>query len=212
MMNRKYSYNIPADMAWDKMKKWVDRNACVIDTETTGLGHDAKIVDLAIADMQGNKLFESLINPGEHIPEGATQVHGITDDMVKDAPAFEDVAMKIMEILYEHQPVLAYNAAYDMPIMDEHFRKAGPVLESLADGIETDCAMKTYASFRMRKPMKLSICAEECGISSAGAHRAMADVLMTVKLINKAVEEPKPELYKKPKKFEDVFPSLSKNG
>ena len=63
------------------------------DTETTGVStQNDLIVEIAAFDPEKNLTFEKLINPGSPIPPGATAIHKITDDMVKDKPIFKDIA------------------------------------------------------------------------------------------------------------------------
>jgi len=59
-----------------------------LDTETTGLwrGDGAELVEVALMDETGKVWVDTLVKPEKPIPSGATAVHGITDDMVKDAP------------------------------------------------------------------------------------------------------------------------------
>ena len=55
-----------------------------LDTETTGLSvtTGARIVEIAIVDLHGEPLLNTLVNPEEPIPSAAQQVHGISDEMV----------------------------------------------------------------------------------------------------------------------------------
>lgn len=87
----------------------------VLDTETTGLEDDARIVDLAVYGLGGQVLLDTLVNPGVPIPQDATGIHGITDEMVTDpaVPAFADVLPRLTEVL-EGRRCLIYNKAYDV--------------------------------------------------------------------------------------------------
>jgi len=74
-----------------------------IDLETTGvnLGTD-RIVEIAIVKVlaDGTKITKrKLINPGIPIPKASSDVHGITDPMVKDAPSFAQVAQELKQML-----------------------------------------------------------------------------------------------------------------
>ena len=74
-----------------------------IDLETTGinLGTD-RIVEIAIVKIltDGTRSIKrKLINPEMPIPKASSDVHGITDDMVKDAPAFKQVAHELKQML-----------------------------------------------------------------------------------------------------------------
>ena len=68
----------------------------LLDIETTGGAHlHDRITEVALIKIEGGEIstvWESLINPGIPIPRQITGLTGITDEMVKDAPAFEDIA------------------------------------------------------------------------------------------------------------------------
>ncbi|MEG4830898.1 3'-5' exonuclease [Microcoleus sp. F8-D3] len=74
-------------------KDWV-----ILDTETTGL-YDAEIVEIAIIDRLGEMLLDTLIKPTISIPAEAAYLHGITDEIVADAPSFPEVYPRIVEVL-----------------------------------------------------------------------------------------------------------------
>jgi hypothetical protein len=72
-----------------------DLRAFVFDTETTGLGDGAAIVELSACVIEGGAVtarFSTLLNPGAPIPPEVAAIHGITDEMVWKAPTFGDVA------------------------------------------------------------------------------------------------------------------------
>ena len=88
----------------------------VIDIETTG-GSPAKdkITEIAIYIHDGYEVVEeyaTLINPECYIPPFITQLTGITNDMVKDAPKFYEVARKIIDMT-EGRKFVAHNATFD---------------------------------------------------------------------------------------------------
>ena len=68
-----------------------DDEEMILDTETTGLGSDARICQIAAIDLHSNVLIDTLVNPECPIPADATAIHGITDEMVKDAPTLFDL-------------------------------------------------------------------------------------------------------------------------
>jgi len=89
-----------------------DPSCVVLDTETTGLHDSARIVEIAVLSMGGEVVFDSLVNPGGPIPAGATQIHGITDDMVQTAPTFSDLHGRLTEAL-NGRKLIVYNRAFD---------------------------------------------------------------------------------------------------
>lgn len=61
------------------------------DTETTGQDRNAEVCEIAIVDEHENVLFESLVKPSKPIPQAATKIHGITNEMVANAPTFAEI-------------------------------------------------------------------------------------------------------------------------
>ncbi|MGW7283975.1 exonuclease domain-containing protein [Streptomyces sp. NPDC054847] len=90
-----------------------DPNLVVLDTETTGLEDDARIVDIAIVNGAGDVLMDTLVNPGEPIPADATSIHGITDTMTATAPTFSSILDQLTAAL-DGRRCLIYNRPYDV--------------------------------------------------------------------------------------------------
>ena len=100
----------------------------IIDIETTGGRADReKITEIAIILHDGEKIldkWETLINPERAIPYNITQITGITDRMVADAPKFFQVAKKIVEMT-EGAIFVAHNVRFDYGFIREEFRRLG---------------------------------------------------------------------------------------
>jgi DNA polymerase III subunit epsilon len=96
-----------------------------IDLETTGvnLGND-RIVEIAIVKIlpDGTKSVKrKLLNPEMAIPKSSSDIHGITDDMVKDAPTFKQVANELKQVL-DGCDIAGYNSnRFDIPLLMEEF-------------------------------------------------------------------------------------------
>jgi DNA polymerase III subunit epsilon len=101
----------------------------VIDLETTGvnLGSD-RIVEIAIVKIMpdGSKTVKrKLLNPEIPIPASSSAIHGITDEMVKDAPTFKQVANELKQFI-ENCDLAGYNSnRFDIPLLAEEFLRIG---------------------------------------------------------------------------------------
>ena len=99
-----------------------------IDLETTGINLATdRIIEIAIIKVlpDGKRSIKrKLINPRMPIPKQSSDVHGITDEMVKDAPAFKDVAHELKQML-DGCDIAGYNSnRFDIPLLVEEFLRA----------------------------------------------------------------------------------------
>ncbi|MBL8604617.1 MAG: 3'-5' exonuclease [Myxococcales bacterium] len=166
---------------------WRDTPLAVIDTETTGkdAARGDRIVEIAIVHFDRGEVTGRhgwLINPGIPIPAEAAAVHGIKDEDVKDAPRFESLAPKLLELLKGRVPV-AYNAGFDRGFVRAEFRRAGvlatktlaspPALRVPCDWI--DPLLWARALQNTAKGFKLGEVAARAGVELTNAHRATDD-------------------------------------
>ncbi|WP_432040992.1 exonuclease domain-containing protein [Streptomyces chartreusis] len=91
----------------------VDSDVLVLDTETTGLDEDARIVELAVLTSRGEILLDTLLNPGVPVPDDAADIHGITTEALAGAPTFSDVLVRLTGLL-DGKRCLIYNKWYDV--------------------------------------------------------------------------------------------------
>ncbi len=164
-----------------------------LDTETTGLGPDAEIVEIGILDAQGEIMFESLIRPKAKIPKAASKIHGITNEAVSHAPAWPEVHNQVCSIL-KNQNLVIYNAAYDNRLLEQTAGVYGLTLP----GYRFYCAMLGYAQFhgewnksrRNFRWQKLTVAAKQMGVqlpNQGQAHRAIYDCRLTLEVIRAMV-------------------------
>jgi DNA polymerase III epsilon subunit-like protein len=153
-----------------------------LDTETTGFGAGAEIVDIAIVDGAGRVLLDSLVRPVNPIPVESSAVHGIYDHHVVDARSWPDVCAEALALL-AGRPVVVYNAPFDRAMLGHCCGRHGIAWD--AASVRWECAMREYAKYRgVRNPtrggwawQKLEIAAVQIG-SRPGGHRALADALV----------------------------------
>ena len=120
-----------------------DPQVCILDTETTGLGSDAEIIQLAVLAPDGTVVFESLFRPAGPIPPAATNVHGITDAAVAGAPTFAAQHAALCAAL-AGKLIIVWNAEYDSRLLDQTCRRYNLPLPACAGW---DCAMLKQAQY-----------------------------------------------------------------
>lgn len=161
----------------------------VIDVETTGLsaaGGD-RVLEIGIArlDEKGRiePVLDTLINPGR--PVTATHVHGISGDMVEDAPRFRDILPLIDDIL-AGTVISAHNAGFDLGFLREEYRRAGVKLPFIKPACTLILARRYLASLPSKS---LESCRRHLGISDEGAHNALADAMAAAELLRHFIRD-----------------------
>lgn len=94
----------------------------VLDVETTGLDYTKeKIIEFAGVRLENGKIvdsFETLVNPHQKIRKSSMAVHGITDEMLENAPSEEEIFPKIFEFIGDN-PIVAHNAIFDYSFLNK---------------------------------------------------------------------------------------------
>ena len=111
------------------MSLQLKRPLVFIDLETTGMNLSTdRIVEIAIIKVfpDGTKTIkQKLLNPQMPIPKSSSDIHGITDDKVKDAPTFKQVANELKQFI-DDADFSGYNSnRFDIPLLMEEFLRAG---------------------------------------------------------------------------------------
>lgn len=153
----------------------------IIDIETTGLSPSAeRIIEIAIFIHDGEKIiheFTSLINPERRISANITQITGITNQMVSNAPKFWEIAKDIV-ILTEGKSFVAHNATFDFNFIRNEFKSLGYDYKR-----NRLCTVKLSRKILPGlKSYSLGKLCDQLNIKIEGRHRAAGDALATVKL------------------------------
>ena len=170
------------------MKLQLTRPLAFIDLETTGVNISLdRIVEITIVKINPDgtqQVKRKLINPMMPIPKGASDVHGITDDMVKDAPVFKQVANEIKQFI-DHCDIGGYNSnRFDIPMLIEEFLRAG--IDFSTDGRKLVDVQKV---FHMMEQRTLSAAYKfYCQKTLDGAHSAEVDATATWEVLEAQVE------------------------
>jgi len=104
-----------------------------IDLETTGINLATdRVIEIAIVKIFPDKTRQvkhKIINPQIPIPKSASDIHGITDDKVKNAPTFKEVANELKQFI-DNADLSGYNSnRFDIPLLMEEFLRAGISIE-----------------------------------------------------------------------------------
>ncbi|MEG4197327.1 3'-5' exonuclease [Microcoleus sp. Pol12A5] len=150
----------------------------ILDTETTGLD-DAEMVEIAVINPLGEAVLNTFIKPTIPIPVEVTEVHGISDEMVADAPSFLEVYPRIVEVLKDKR-ILIYNAEFDIKILNYCCYLHGLSILNLKQ--RSECLMEWTAQWRgdwsnYYKNYRY--------FPLNGGHRALGDCTAALKLIKK---------------------------
>ncbi|MFY8024231.1 MAG: exonuclease domain-containing protein [Sediminibacterium sp.] len=170
------------------MKLNLTRPIAFIDLETTGVNiSNDRIVEIAIIKIlpDGTKQVKrKLINPLIPIPTGASDVHGITDEMVKDAPSFKQVANEIKQFM-DNCDMGGYNSnRFDVPMLIEEFLRAG--VSFSVDGRKLVDVQKV---FHMMEQRTLGAAYKfYCNKVLDGAHSAEVDATATWEVLEAQIE------------------------
>jgi DNA polymerase III subunit epsilon len=180
---------------------WIEGPLLGFDTETTGVDVDRdRIVTAALVrrDASGTHIRTWLIDPGVEIPAAASAIHGITTAHARahgapPAVALEEIATQVAAAFSDGIPVVAFNACYDLSILDAELtrhglatipdrlgRPAAPVLDPLVLDRHED---------RYRRGKRKLV--DLCGVYEVGTgslHSADVDVVATLDVLARMVE------------------------
>ena len=156
----------------------------VVDIETTGGdGHNHRITEIAIYRTDGVKEIDhytTLVNPGRAIPYFITKLTGITDQMVAPAPAFYEIAEKVVQFT-EGCTFVAHNVNFDYSIVKQEFKRLGYnfLRDRMCTGNLGRRLVKGLSSYSLS-----SLC-RHFQIEIQHRHRAFGDASATMILFNK---------------------------
>jgi DNA polymerase-3 subunit epsilon len=170
------------------MSLLLTRPICFIDLETTGINVSIdRIVEIAIVKigLDGTKQVKRrLVNPEMPIPKASSDVHGITDEMVKDAPSFKAIANEIKQFM-EGADIGGYNSnRFDVPMLNEEFLRAGIQVD-----MESRKLLDVQKVFHMMEQRTLSAAYQfYCHKTLEDAHSAEADATATWEILEAQIE------------------------
>lgn len=156
----------------------------IVDIETTG-GHASAgcITEIAIFVHDGREIieqYETLVNPGRPIPRYIQALTGITDEMVAEAPYFEEVAAKVHELLMGNI-FIAHNVNFDYSFLKHQLDGCGYTLQA-KKLCTVRLSRKVFPGF---PSYSLGNLCRQLGINIQQRHRAAGDALATVQVFER---------------------------
>jgi DNA polymerase-3 subunit epsilon len=159
----------------------------IIDIETTGAVYKyGKITEIAVFIHNGSQITDqmvTLINPEMDIPLPITRLTGITNEMVRKAPRFFEIARELVEIT-TGRIFVAHNVMFDYRFIQEEFKRLG-----------YDFQRKRICTVQLSRKLipgkssySLGNLCREMGITNEDRHRAAGDALATVNLFQQLLE------------------------
>lgn len=158
------------------------------DLETTGVDVvKDRIVEISLVKVSPDGTEEiktRRINPGMPIPEGATAIHGISDEDVKDSPSFKSVAKSLANYI-EGSDLAGYNSnKFDIPMLMEEFLRAGVDI----DLKKRKCVDVQNIFHKMEQRTLSAAYKFYCDEDLSNAHSAEADTLATYEILKRQLE------------------------
>ncbi|CAN5476819.1 DEDD exonuclease domain-containing protein [soil metagenome] len=172
----------------------------VCDVETNGMSYEhSRITEIAFIKIRNGEIaerFSTLINPGQHIPYEITRLTGISNDLVKDKPYFEDIASQLIDFIRCDEEIqgkdlsnivfTGHNVAFDFNFVQSAFRRYDPLFHF---NLKRVCTCKLARRLlRKLKSKSLSSVAEHLECSGKNFHRAYDDTLATAKIFLKFID------------------------
>jgi DNA polymerase III subunit epsilon len=175
---------LPDDQMYFQEVRWLP-DMVILDIETTGGSHlYDRITEIALVRIENGEIidrWQSLINPGRSIPITITHITGITDEMVKDAPTFEEIAPTLYQYL-AGLPLAAHNVRFDYGFLKAEYQRLNATLM-----LKTLCTVKlSRRIFPEHKGHGLDAIMQRHGLTTNARHRAMGDVILVLEYLEVA--------------------------
>ena len=167
----------------------ISKPICFFDLETTGVNVSLdRIVEISILKIfpNGNKESKTwLVNPGVPIPLEASNIHGITNDIVKNEPLFKMIASDIKSMI-NNCDLAGFNSnKFDIPLLAEELLRSE--IDFSLDNVATIDVQNIFHKMEQRT---LSAAYQfYCGKSLDNAHSSKADTLATFEVLESQIEK-----------------------
>jgi DNA polymerase-3 subunit epsilon len=170
---------------------WQTEEWRIYDFETTGPDPEtAHVCQVGVVLMRAGQVLTRrslLCNPGIPIPEEATEIHGITDEMVASATPEAELLAKVSNWIMGARVIVHYNGLhYDAPILRRVLGEASEIRRSDCAEVDVLTLVRSDKIGRWWKGKgrhKLTAVADRFGIDASGAHDAAVDCIATGRVL-----------------------------
>lgn len=184
----------------------------VVDLEMTGLSPVVdKICEIAVIrgrDGTAEREFHSLVRPGAPMSAGAVAVHGLTQEILEDAPAFPQIAGAVSDALGD-AAVVAHNVPSDLGFLQRELEACGHPFQPVPITVDTLLMARRLFAFRRNN---LAEVAQVLGVDLPGAHRALHDARATFRIYARMLEILDPGRTVTLRELNDLVDALAPNS
>ncbi|MCH9621827.1 MAG: 3'-5' exonuclease DinG [Chlamydiia bacterium] len=157
-----------------------------LDCETTGLDTaNDEIIELAVIKFTFDKeigSLDALVDPKRPIPPESIAIHHITDEMVQNKPYIESLLDEATDLIGDY-PIMGHNVGFDIAIIEAALRRHNHP-KSIASNPVID-TLRLARLYGESPKNSLEVLREHFNIPEEGAHRAMNDVIVNIKVFKK---------------------------
>ena len=171
----------------------------ILDTETTGLNvkDDHRIIEIACVETKDliptKNIFYKLINPEREISKEATNIHGYTNENLKNEPKFKDVAKELLEFI-KNKNLIIHNAPFDIGFINHEFKKINMQIIDLKNNV-TDTLELARSKYPGSSNSLDNLCKRfNIDLSKRKKHNALLDCELLRKVYINLVGEKEPTL------------------
>ena len=162
----------------------------VVDVETTGgaLDRGHRVIDISIVEVQGGRVvdeYQALVNPGTSISPMIVALTGITTEMVRQAPFFDQVAKEVDRRL-RGRVFVAHNAAFDWDFVSAELLRAAGDVPDVPRLCTVQMCRRLVPQLRRRN---LDVVTRHFGVEIHERHRAYGDALATARVLLRLLDE-----------------------
>jgi DNA polymerase-3 subunit epsilon len=159
----------------------------VLDLEMTGLSERKdRICEVAVVRGAGGTVdheYHSLVRPSAEMSPGALACHGLTSEILSDAPQFDEIAVPVTEVL-QQAAVVAHNVPFDLCFLQRELEEAG---HPMVPGVTVDTLLMARRLFAFRHNNLGQVC-DVLGVPLDNAHRALDDARATFSVFTRMME------------------------